>query len=55
VVEKPLIGGDWAGVLSSNDACRLSHSHPKWWPDSPGLVGKIFSISRAPRIDIHVS
>ncbi|PKI40646.1 hypothetical protein CRG98_038961 [Punica granatum] len=26
--------GDWTGVLSSNDACGLSHSHPKWWPDS---------------------
>lgn len=27
-------------MLSSNDACGLSHSHPKWWPDSirPGLV-----------------
>jgi hypothetical protein len=37
VVEKPLIGGDWAGVLSSKDACRLSHSYPKWRPaDSPG-------------------
>jgi len=34
VVDKPLIGGDWTGVLSSNDACGLSHSHPKWWPDS---------------------
>lgn len=22
------------GVLSSNDAYGLSHSHPKWWPDS---------------------
>lgn len=22
------------GVLSSNDACGLSHSHPKRWPDS---------------------
>lgn len=21
-------------MLSSNDACGLSHSHPKWWPDS---------------------
>lgn len=29
------------GVLSSNDACGLSHSHPKWWPDSawPGREG----------------
>ncbi|KAK9081446.1 hypothetical protein Sjap_026653 [Stephania japonica] len=34
VVDKPLRGGDWTGVLSSNDACGLSHSHPKWWPDS---------------------
>jgi hypothetical protein len=25
---------DWTGVLSSNDACGLSHSHPKRWPDS---------------------
>jgi hypothetical protein len=24
VVDKPLIGGDWTGVLSSNDACGLS-------------------------------
>lgn len=22
------------GVLSSNDACGLGHSHPKGWPDS---------------------
>lgn len=22
------------GVLSKNDAYGLSHSHPKWWPDS---------------------
>jgi len=22
------------GVLSSNDAYGLSHSHPKWWPNS---------------------
>lgn len=29
MVDKPLRGGDWAGVLSSNDACGLSHSHPK--------------------------
>ena len=34
MVDKPLRGGDWTGVLSSNDACGLSHSHPKWWPDS---------------------
>ncbi|OVA15428.1 hypothetical protein BVC80_2183g1 [Macleaya cordata] len=34
VVDKPLRGGDWTGVLSSNDACGLSHSHPKWWPAS---------------------
>ena len=34
VVDKPLREGDWTGVLSSNDACGLSHSHPKWWPDS---------------------
>ena len=33
MVDKPLRGGDWTGVLSSNDACGLSHSHPKWWPD----------------------
>ena len=26
--------GGGTGVLSSNDACGLSHSHPKWWPDS---------------------
>jgi hypothetical protein len=34
VVDKPLRGGDWTGVLSSNDACGRSPSHPKWWPDS---------------------
>lgn len=34
MVDKPLRGGDWTGVLLSNDACGLSHSHPKWWPDS---------------------
>lgn len=34
MVDKPIIGGDWAGVLSSNDACGLSHSHPKRWPNS---------------------
>lgn len=34
MVDKPLRGGEWAEVLSSNDACGLSHSHPKWWPDS---------------------
>lgn len=34
MVDKPLRGGDWTGVLSSNDACGLRHSHPKWWPDS---------------------
>lgn len=28
MVDKPLRGGDWTGVLSSNDACGLSHSHP---------------------------
>lgn len=34
MVDKPLRGGDWTGVLSSNDACGLGHSHPKGWPDS---------------------
>ena len=34
MVDKPLRGGDWTGVLLSNDACGLSHSHPKWLPDS---------------------
>ena len=33
VVDKPLRGGDWTGVLSSNDACGLSPI-PTWWPDS---------------------
>lgn len=33
MVDKPIIGGDWAGVLLSNDACGLSHSHPNSaWP-----------------------
>ncbi|CAN4117899.1 unnamed protein product [Withania somnifera] len=31
------------GVLSSNDACGLSHSHPKWCPDSAWPVGKRFT------------
>ncbi|KAK4380030.1 hypothetical protein RND71_001892 [Anisodus tanguticus] len=31
------------GVLSSNDACGMSHSHPKWCPDSAWLVGKRFT------------
>ena len=34
MVDKPLRGSDWTGVLSSNDAYGLSHSHPKWWPYS---------------------
>lgn len=34
MVDKPIIGGDWAGVLLSNDACGLSHSHPKRCPNS---------------------
>lgn len=34
MVDKPLRGGDWTGVPSSNDACGLGHSHPKGWPDS---------------------
>lgn len=34
MVDKPLRGSDWTGVLSSNDAYGLSHSHSKWCPDS---------------------
>ncbi|KAG5606558.1 hypothetical protein H5410_028050, partial [Solanum commersonii] len=30
-------------VLSSNDACGLSHSHPKWCTDSAWPVGKRFT------------
>lgn len=28
MVDKPLRGGDWTGVLLSNYACGLSHFHP---------------------------
>ncbi|CAN4099579.1 unnamed protein product [Withania somnifera] len=31
------------GVLSSNDACGPSHSHPKWCPYSAWPVGKRFT------------
>lgn len=58
VVDKPLRGGDWTGVLSSNDACGLSHSHPKWWPDSFGLAWSGRDSHRDysyPGIDFYVS
>lgn len=50
MIDKPL-----RGVLSSNDACGLSHSHPKWCggPIRPGSLESLIIRERG-REEIHI-